>query len=260
MGSTAPDASVDRSTSKPPLSDIRAFLFDLDGVLTPTAEVHIRAWSRMFTPFLAARGSDYTERDYFDYVDGKPRFDGVRSLLASRGIVLPEGTPEDGPEVETVFGLGNRKNADFSAELAENGTSAYAGSAAFVAAAIRAGVAVAVVSSSANAKPVLAAAGILDLFPVVVDANIARSLSLAGKPAPDTYVYAAEQLGLTPAECAVFEDATSGVQAGADGAFGLVIGVDRGAGADVLRQYGADDVVEDLADLIPRLPQPDHTP
>jgi HAD superfamily hydrolase (TIGR01509 family) len=157
-----------------------------------------------------------------------------------------------------VFGLGNRKNVDFTNELTENGTAAYAGSAAFVAASIQAGVAVAVVSSSENAKPVLAAAGILQLFPVIVDAKVARSLSLAGKPAPDTYVYAAEQLGLTPAECAVFEDATSGVQAGADGAFGLVIGVDRGAGADLLRRYGADVVVDDLAELIPQLPPTGH--
>lgn len=233
------------------LADQRALLFDLDGVLTPTADVHMRAWSRLFTPYLAAHGvAPYTEQDYFAYVDGKPRYDGVRSMLGSRGIVLPEGTPDDDPALDTVCGLGNRKNAEFTAELAEHGVQPYPGSSRFLDAAIDAGYDVAVVSSSANAEQVLRTAGILDRFPVIVDGRVARADGLAGKPAPDTYLDAASRFGLTAAECVVVEDATSGVEAGRNGAFGLVVGVDRGAGADALRAHGADVVVTDLADLV----------
>ncbi|MEK6310737.1 MAG: HAD-IA family hydrolase [Curtobacterium sp.] len=233
------------------LADQRALLFDLDGVLTPTAEVHMRAWSRLFTPYLDAHGvAPYTEQDYFDHIDGKPRYDGVRSLLASRGIDLPEGTPDDAPSADTVCGLGNRKNAEFTAELDEHGVEPYPGSHRFLVAAIDAGYSVAVVSSSANAVSVLRTAGILERFPVIVDGLVARQDALEGKPAPDTYLDAASRFGLTAAECVVVEVATSGVEAGRNGGFGLVIGVDRGAGADALRAHGADVVVEDLADLV----------
>lgn len=239
------------------LADTRALLFDLDGVLTPTADVHMRAWSRLFTPYLAAHGVDpYTEQDYFAYIDGKPRYDGVRSLLESRGIELPQGTPDDAPDRDTICGLGNRKNAEFTAELHERGVEPYPGSLRFLVAAIDAGLSVAVVSSSANAVEVLRTAGILERFPVIVDGLVAREDGLPGKPAPDTYLDAASRFGLTAAECVVVEDATSGVAAGRNGAFALVIGVDRGAGADELLANGADVVVTDLADLITELPQP----
>ena len=183
--------------------------------------------------FLAARGvpEPYTDADYFAHIDGKPRLDGVRAMLASRGISLPEGTPGDAPALDTVAGLGNRKNAAFTAELAENGVRPYPGSLRFLDAAIAAGLAVAVVSSSRNAEPVLRAAGIRDRFEVVVDGEVAAAAGLPGKPAPDTYLHAAGLLGLGAADCAVFEDAHSGVQAGRAGAFGLVVGVDRGAGS-----------------------------
>lgn len=237
------------------LADQRALLFDLDGVLTPTADVHMRAWSRLFTPYLAAHGvAPYTEQDYFAYIDGKPRYDGVRSLLESRGIDLPQGTPDDGPDADTVCGLGNRKNAEFTAELAEHGVEPYPGSLRFLVTAIDAGLSVAVVSSSANATQVLRTAGILERFPVIVDGLVAREDGLAGKPAPDTYLDAASRFGLTPAQCVVVEDATSGVEAGRNGAFGLVIGVDRGAGADALLEHGADVVVRDLDELVDQLP------
>jgi beta-phosphoglucomutase family hydrolase len=239
------------------LADQRALLFDLDGVLTPTADVHMRAWSRLFTPYLARHGvAPYTEHDYFAYIDGKPRYDGVRSLLESRGIDLPQGTPDDPPDADTVCGLGNRKNAEFTAELAEHGVEPYPGSLRFLVAAIDAGLSVAVVSSSANAVQVLRTAGILERFPVVVDGLVARQDGLAGKPAPDTYLDAASRFGLTAAECVVVEDATSGVEAGRNGAFGLVVGVDRGAGADALRAHGADVVVGDLDELVDQLPEP----
>ncbi len=240
---------------------MRALLFDLDGVLTPTAEVHMRAWGRMFTDFLAGRGvlPPYEPGDYFAYIDGKPRLDGVRSMLASRGVTLPDGDPADDPSLDTVAGLGNRKNAAFTAELAENGVTAYPGSVSFVDRAIAAGVAVAVVSSSRNAEPVLRAAGLRDRFEVVVDGVVAAAEGLPGKPAPDTYLHAASRLGMTAAECVVLEDAHSGVEAGRAGAFGLVVGVDRGAGAVELMASGADLVVEDLAELIPDLPIPEGT-
>jgi beta-phosphoglucomutase family hydrolase len=237
------------------LAGLRAVLFDLDGVLTPTAEVHMRAWSRMFTGFLASRAAaPYADADYFAHIDGRPRLDGVRAMLASRGIVLPEGTPGDDPALDTVAGLGNRKNAAFTAELAERGVAPYPGSVRFLDAAVAAGLGVAVVSSSRNADAVLRAAGLRDRFAVVVDGAAAAAAGLAGKPAPDTYLHAARLLGRTAAECAVVEDAHSGVQSGRAGGFGLVVGVDRGAGALELLASGADLVVGDLAELIPGLP------
>ncbi|MEY2848908.1 MAG: hypothetical protein RI885_1573 [Actinomycetota bacterium] len=240
-------------SSHSPLSGLRAVLFDLDGVLTPTAEVHMAAWSRLFTPFLEARGitPGYRESDYFDHIDGKQRYDGVRSLLESRGIRLPDGDVTDEPGDDTVCALGNRKNVTFTEVLQQDGVRPYPGSLRFLDAVTDAGLEVAVVSSSRNAAVVLAAADIADRFEVVVDGLVAAEHSIAGKPAPDTYLYAAELLGMSAAECVVVEDAHSGVQAGRAGRFGLVVGVDRGVGAQGLLDSGADLVVTDLADLLP---------
>ena len=236
------------------LATARAFLFDLDGVLTPTVDVHMRAWGRLFRSYLDEVGAEpYTDDDYYLYIDGKPRVDGVRSLLESRGLSLPTGEADDAPGDTTVWALGNRKNEAFAAELAENGVAPYPGSLDFVTAVIAAGYEVAVVSSSRNAVSVLSAAGIRDRFEVIVDGMVAVEAGLPGKPAPDTYVYAATLLGLTPEDCVVVEDAHSGVQAGRDGDFGLVVGVDRGVGAQGLLDSGADIVVQDLDELIPAL-------
>ncbi|WP_350348323.1 beta-phosphoglucomutase family hydrolase [Agromyces sp. G08B096] len=234
------------------LSGIRGWLFDLDGVLTPTATVHMHAWARLFTPFLAARGAEpYTDADYFAYIDGKPRYDGVRSLLASRGIHLPEGGVTDAPAEDTVHGLGNRKNQAFNATLAEEGVAAYPASVAFLDAVQAAGCLVAVVSSSKNAPAVLEAAGLADRFEVVVDGQVAARDGLPGKPFPDTFVRAADLLRLPVEACAVVEDAESGVRAGAAADFGLVVGVDRGVGRDTLARLGAEVVVDELDELIP---------
>ncbi len=236
-----------------------AVLFDMDGVLTATAVVHSAAWKRMFDEFLRA----YAERsgtpfkafeidtDYIQYVDGKPRFAGVRSFLASRQIELAEGGPEDDPGRETVHGLGNRKNDLVNAVIASEGVVAYPGSVALVRELRSQGIKTAVVSSSANAETVLQAAGIADLFDVRIDGAVAGALKLAGKPAPDTYRNAAEQLGVEPSRAVVVEDAISGVQAGRAGAFGLVIGVARKGDSRVLLDNGADMVVADLGELLP---------
>jgi beta-phosphoglucomutase family hydrolase len=261
---SAPIPVLSLTDARERLLSLKALLFDLDGVLTPTAEVHMNAWARLFTPFLISRRIEqpYTDADYFAYIDGKPRYDGVRSFLASRSIVLPEGTPEDAPELDTVCGLGNRKNSVFSETLAADGVAPYPGSVRFLDAATAAGLLVAVVSSSRNAEPVLRAAGIRDRFDVVVDGLVSAQAGLAGKPSPATYVHGAELLGLTPEQCVVIEDAHSGVQAGRDGGFGLVLGVDRGAGIEELLESGADIVVDDLADLLPlsSTPSPIATP
>jgi beta-phosphoglucomutase family hydrolase len=235
--------------------DYDAVLFDLDGVVTPTAEVHMRAWSDMFNAFLesytgAGDTSAYTDSDYFAHVDGKPRYDGVRDFLSSRGIQLPEGTPEDPPSADTVGGLGNRKNDAFNAVLERDGVEAYPGSVLLLDHLRDLGIPLAVVSSSANAPAVLEAAGVADRFRTVVSGAVATRLGLAGKPAPDTFLHAAEELGAPPAKAVVLEDAVSGVRAGAAGKFGLVIGVDRGAGHETLRNAGADVVVSDLAELV----------
>ena len=208
----------------------------------------------MFSEFLTSRGvtEPYTEADYFDYVDGKPRYDGVRSFLQSRGIELPDGDPSDDPSAETVCGLGNRKNDAFSAVLADEGVRAYPGSLTLLDHLADRGVKMAVVSSSRNAPAVLAAAGIRDRFPVLVDGNVASEHGLDGKPSPATFAYAAEQLGAPIERSVVLEDALSGVEAGHAGAFGLVVGVNRGVGADRLTQAGADVVVDDLAELVTR--------
>jgi beta-phosphoglucomutase family hydrolase len=233
----------------------RAVLFDLDGVVTPTAVVHMRAWSEMFNAYLHEHAPDqppYTDTDYFGYVDGKPRYDGVRDFLAARGLTLPEGSTDDPPTADTVRGLGNRKNEAFNAVLERDGVAAYPGSVAFLDHLRDLGVPLAVVSSSANATAVLDAAGLLDRFEVVVSGAVAEEHQLAGKPAPDTFLYAARALSSDPADAVVLEDAVSGVRAGAAGGFGLVVGVDRGAGHETLRAAGAGLVVGDLGELLPR--------
>lgn len=230
-----------------------AALFDLDGVLTPTALVHMRAWQEMFGDYLSAHHPaqpPYSDRDYYDYVDGKPRYAGVQSFLESRGIEIPKGTAADSSDELTICGLGNRKNALFEKVLASEGVDAYPGSRQLVEALADRGIAMAVVSSSRNAPSVLEAAGLLEFFPTIVDGIVAGERHLAGKPAPDTFVYAAELVGARPARCVVVEDAVSGVQAGRAGRFGLVVGVDRGAGAQTLNDNGADVVVDDLAELL----------
>lgn len=232
-----------------------AVLFDLDGVLTPTAEVHMTAWRRTFAPLLTELGvAPYTEDDYFLHLDGKPRYDGVDDLLRSRGIVLPWGAPEDPPETATVCGVGNRKNATFARLLADEGVAPYPGSVALVAQLQQRGIPLAVVSSSKNAPEVLRAAGMSDIFPVVVDGNVAVREGLPGKPAPDTFLHAAALLGATATGSAVVEDAIGGVAAGAAGSFGLVIGVDRGAGPAALGDAGAHAVVTDLGELAAVIP------
>lgn len=235
----------------------RACLFDLDGVLTQTAKVHAAAWKQMFDAYLrdrADRGGDafapFTQGDYDRYVDGKPRADGVRSFLASRGIELPEGDLDDPPERETVIGLGRRKNDLVLDLIHRQGVDPYEGSVRYVHAARDAGLRRAVVSSSTNCHDVLEAAGMLDLFDEIVDGRVAAAEGLAGKPAPDTFLAGARRLGVEPAEAVVFEDALAGVEAGRAGRFGYVVGVDRVGQADALREHGASVVVEDLAELL----------
>jgi beta-phosphoglucomutase family hydrolase len=240
--------------------EIKACLFDLDGVLTQTAKVHAAAWKTMFDEYLRKRAQDRGEQfrefdavgDYDEYVDGKPRYDGVRSFLASRDIDLPQGSPSDPPDAETIDGLGNRKNELVLELIHRDGVQPYEGSVRFVNAVRDAGLRRAVVSSSTNCRDVLEAAGILDLFEEIVDGVVAEREHLAGKPAPDTFLAAARKLGVAPANAAVFEDALAGVEAGRAGSFGLVVGVDRVGQADALKQHGADIVVKDLAELLER--------
>jgi beta-phosphoglucomutase family hydrolase len=238
-------------------ASVTACLFDLDGVLTQTAKVHAAAWQQMFDDYLRTRAARTGEafvpfdpvRDYDDYVDGKPRYDGVRSFLASRGIELPEGGLEDPPGAETVHGLGNRKNEIVLKLIHDQGVEPYTGSVAYVKAAREAGLRRAVVSSSTNCRDVLHAAGIEDLFEQIVDGVVAEREHLHGKPAPDTYLAGARALGVQPAQAAVFEDALAGVEAGRAGRFGFVVGVDRVGQADALHAHGADVVVGDLSEL-----------
>jgi beta-phosphoglucomutase family hydrolase len=237
---------------------IKACLFDLDGVLTQTAKVHAAAWKQMFDEYLHQRSESTGEpvhpfdevKDYDAYVDGKPRYDGVRSFLDSRGIELPQGTPDDSPGTETIDGLGNRKNELVLKLIHEQGVQAYEGSVRYVRAVRDAGYPRAVVSSSANCHDVLRAAGIDDLFDAVVDGVVAEREHLRGKPAPDTFLAGARALGVGPKESAVYEDALAGVEAGRSGGFGFVVGVDRVGQREALRAHGADIVVEDLAELL----------
>jgi len=234
-----------------------AFLFDLDGVLTATASVHAAAWKKTFDEYLKKRSGQTgepfvpfdTSSDYKPYVDGKLRYDGVDSFLKSRGIDLPWGDPSDSPGVETVCGIGNRKNDMVSDAIESEGVQVFDGSVALVRELRQAGIRTAVVSASRNCQAVLQKAGIEDLFEERVDGVVAAEMNLAGKPAPDTFLKAAELLGVEPSRAVVVEDAVSGVQAGRDGGFGLVIGVDRHGDPDALRENGAHMVVGDLEEL-----------
>jgi beta-phosphoglucomutase family hydrolase len=259
-----PEARVDEPAAKPTRfglsSEIRACLFDLDGVLTRTATLHAAAWKQAFDGFLQQRSRTVAEPfapfdpivDYERYVDGKRRLDGVRSFLDSRGIHLAEGRPEDPPEADTVHGLAERKDEIFVQLLLHTRVETFEGSVRYVRAVRQARLRTAVVSSSKHCRQVLASAGIADLFDVVVDGAFAETEHLAGKPAPDTYLAAARILGVTPAGAAVFEDALAGVESGRAGGFGCVVGVDRLGQADELRRHGADVVVSDLATLLER--------
>jgi beta-phosphoglucomutase family hydrolase len=232
---------------------IRAGLFDMDGVLTDTASTHARAWKETFDEVLRAHGDDRAfdlGADYATYVDGKPREDGVRDFLRSRGIDLPEGEPDDPPGNDTVRGVGNRKNALVQRLIEEEGVKVYDGSVRFLRAARDAGLRTAVVSSSANTRRILERAGLADLFDARVDGTTLADEHLAGKPAPDSFLRGAELLGVEPAQAAVFEDALAGVEAGRAGGFGLTVGVDRHGQPDALRAHGADVVVSDLAELL----------
>ncbi|MCZ9882166.1 HAD family hydrolase [Arthrobacter sp. B2a2-09] len=241
-----------RATQKTAWTGATALLFDLDGVLTPTAVVHEQAWQELFDGYLAEAGhpDGYQESDYFDHIDGKPRFDGVRDFLTSRGITLPEGPTDDDPANTSVQGLGNRKNRIFNEIVDSRGVEPYAGSVRFIHAALELGLKLAVVSSSRNAPAVLKAAGLDGYFPVVVDGQVAAAVGLPGKPDPATFRYAAELLDVPAAGCVVVEDAVSGVQAGSAGNFRAVIGVDRGAGHQTLLDAGATFVVDDLDELL----------
>jgi beta-phosphoglucomutase family hydrolase len=235
-----------------------AVLFDLDGVLTATAIIHSRCWKSMFDEFLSRRAAEKKEpfqsfdieTDYKQYVDGKPRYEGVRSFLASRHISLSEGTPDDPPTADTVCGLGNRKDELVKAAIDRGEVEPYPGSVALVRQLREQGIRTAVVSSSNNCEQVLQAAGILDLFEVRVDGLVASQLHLPGKPAPDTFLKAAQMLGVSPARAVVVEDALAGVESGQAGGFGLVVGVNREGSGEALRTHGADIVVTDLEELL----------
>jgi beta-phosphoglucomutase family hydrolase len=238
--------------------DVTACLFDLDGVLTQTAKVHAAAWKQTFDEYLRKRSQQRGEQfvpfddvaDYDEYVDGKPRYDGVRSFLRSRGIDLPEGEEGDAAGAETIRGIGDRKNEIVLGMIRQDGVEAYEGSARYVKEAKAAGLRRAVVSSSANCRDVLRGAGIEDLFEAVVDGNTAAEQHLKGKPAPDTFLAGAKALDVGPGQAAVFEDALAGVEAGRSGGFAFVVGVDRVGQAQALKAHGADFVVTDLAELL----------
>jgi beta-phosphoglucomutase family hydrolase len=237
---------------------VTACLFDMDGVLTQTAIVHNAAWTETFDAYLRTR-SEHTDetfrpfdpgKDYHDYVDGRARADGVRTFLASRGITLPDGQPDDPPDADTVNGLGNRKNEIVVRRIRTEGVQVFAGSVAYLRAAAAAGLACAVVSASANTPDVLRVTGLDQLIKTRVDGIVARELGLPGKPAPDTFLEGARRLGVPPEQAAVFEDAQTGVAAGRAGGFGYVIGVDRVGQAEELKRHGADIVVQDLSELL----------
>jgi beta-phosphoglucomutase family hydrolase len=235
-----------------------AVLFDLDGVITNTASVHAACWKQMFDEYLQKRATQKYEAfrpfdlevDYRLYVDGKPRFDGVRDFLKSRGIQLPEGSPEDSPKLETVGALGNRKNDLVNELIEQTGVEPFEGSVRLINQLYRKGFKIAVVTSSHNCSVVLKAAKLDDFFKVRVDGDLMDAQNLAGKPAPDTYLAAAKLLGVEPARSIVVEDAIVGVEAGHRGKFGLVVGVARKGNAEELRQHGAQVVVNDLGELV----------
>jgi beta-phosphoglucomutase family hydrolase len=237
---------------------VTACLFDLDGVLTQTAKVHAAAWKQMFDEYLKARAEREGDKfvpfdkdaDYDEYVDGKPRYDGVRSFLESRDIHLPEGDADDDPGKETIHGLGNRKNELVLRMIHDDGVEPYEGSVRYVHAVKDAGLHRAVVSSSANCRDVLKAVGIEDLFEAVIDGHAVDEQKLKGKPAPDTFLAGARAVGVEPGSAAIFEDALAGVAAGKAGHFRVVVGVDRVGQADALAKHGATIVVQDLAELL----------
>ena len=244
------------SDTLPDLRTMSGVLFDLDGVLTPTAEVHMRAWQAVFDDVFARWGIEpaYTDDDYFAYVDGKKRYDGVASLLRSRNVEIPWGEVDDAPSAETICGIGNRKNAAFSASLRAEGIAPYPGSLALLEHLRDAGVRMGVVSSSKNAEEVLGSAGIRDFFEIVVDGVVAEREALASKPAADMFAAGAAALGIDVATGAAVEDAVAGVASAAAARFATVVGVDRGAGPDVLRESGATCIVDDLSRLLPTTP------
>jgi beta-phosphoglucomutase family hydrolase len=258
------EANEERSTRQPeskyPITreQYDAVLLDLDGVITDTANIHAACWKQMFDEYLQKRAAQTGEAfrpfnvaaDYRLYVDGKPRFDGVRDFLTSRGIQLPEGTPNDQPEAETVGGLGNRKNDLVNKIIEDKGVEPYEGSVKLLHQLRHQGFKIAVVTSSQNCTAVLKAAKLEHFFDVQVDGNTIHTQHLAGKPAPDTFLTAARLLGINPARAIVIEDALSGVEAGFAGSFGLVIGVARKGNADELRRHGAHLVVNDLGELV----------
>ncbi|MFF9905777.1 beta-phosphoglucomutase family hydrolase [Streptomyces olivaceus] len=233
--------------------DIQACLFDLDGVVTRTAVVHAAAWKETFDAFLRERDGagfrPFTDSDYDEYVDGRPRADGVRSFLASRGVELPEGGPEDPPDAQTVNGVGNRKNELLLEKIRTDGVDPYEGTLRYIDAVRAAGLATAIVSSSANTRDVLRSIDAEGLFDVRIDGVVARERGLPGKPRPDTFLAAARDLGVDASRAAVFEDALAGMDAGRCGHFGYVVGVDRVGQTDALYAHGADRVVKDLAEL-----------
>ncbi|ALV31608.1 beta-phosphoglucomutase family hydrolase [Streptomyces sp. CdTB01] len=234
--------------------DIQACLFDLDGVVTRTAVVHAAAWKETFDEFLRERdGEDFrpfdSSADYDEYVDGRPRADGVRTFLASRGIELPEGSPDDPPDAQTVNGVGNRKNVLLLQRIRTEGVEAYDGTLRYIDAVRKRGLRTAIVSSSANTLDVLRSIDAEHLFDVRIDGVVAAERRLPGKPRPDTFLAAARDLGVDPKRAAVFEDALAGMDAGRSGHFGYVVGVDRVGQTEALYKHGADVVVKDLAEL-----------
>jgi alpha,alpha-trehalase len=241
------------------LTRFNAALFDLDGVVTKTAAVHARAWQHLFNDYLRAdsirTGRPFQpfdiEHDYRMYVDGKPRYEGVKSFLDSRGIALSWGAPNDGPEKDTIYGLGNKKDGYFDTYLRETGVEVYPGTVRFLRMVRDHGMKTAVVSSSNHAQQVIEAAGLTPLFDTRIDGHETQRLHLRGKPAPDTFLEAARRLNVDPQRAMVIEDAQAGVEAGRNGGFGLVIGLDRRHQAEALRQHGADIVAADLAELLP---------
>ena len=259
--------SSDRSRPTLRIWDLDAVVFDMDGVITDTAHAHATSWARIFDEYLEERSvrfgepfEPFSEDDYLKYVDGKPRYDGVRSLLESRGIVLPEGALDDSPEIETVCGIGNRKNAHFLRVLKEDGADPYPTTVRLIESLNERGIATAIITSSRNAEEVLGGAGVRHLFPVKVDGVDSAELGLAGKPMPDIFLEAARRLGVDPDRAAVVEDALSGVEAGRRGGFALVIGVDRVGQAAELMAKGADLVVSDLGELLPAPSYVDQLP
>lgn len=247
-------------STNPPLTisshlvGLDAVLFDLDGVITPTALVHERAWREVFEEVLplVASGDEsvYRDDDYTLHIDGRPRYQGVAAMLTAHEVELPFGLPSDAPGIDTVSAIGNKKNAVFSRILATEAIEPYPDAIQIMDYLNDQGILRALVSSSANAGAVLASAGLSEAFPVIVDGNVIAARGLQGKPHPDPFLEAARRLNVDPSGCAVVEDAISGIEAGAAGEFGLVVGVDRIGEPQGLREAGADLVVSDLRELL----------